>query len=64
MNINTLLLVLQAGLDEKPTREFYIFFIVSEVVITGIVFFGVFKIFNNFLKKQKEEKDALKNLKD
>jgi preprotein translocase subunit SecG len=45
-------------LKPNPTREEFINqMLLSEVVITAIVFFGVYLIFRNFWKKQEKEQN-------
>lgn len=52
------MVILQAIDNSEPSREFYIFFIASEIVVTAIAFIGAYLIFRNlFKKKDQEEKD-------
>jgi len=62
MMINNMLPVLLQNplVTDKPSRDFYILFIASEIVITAIVFIGVYIIFNNFFKKKDAEESAKK----
>ncbi len=49
-------------MEPNPTRqEFINQMLLSEVVITTIVFIGVFLIFRNFWRKQNGDQDKDKN---
>lgn len=44
----------------EPTRGFYVFFIVSTIIVHAIVIAIVYFVFKDFFKKQdKKEKEAL-----
>jgi len=64
MNLYTILfqVLMQIGEQaEKPTREFYIFFIASTIVVHAIVIAIVYFVFKDFFKKQNmKEKESLR----
>jgi len=61
MNNNLGMVLLQAIDNSEPSREFYIFFIASEIGVTAIAFIGAYLIFRNlFQKKDDEEKEKRK----
>lgn len=59
---NILIILLQIGDQiEEPTRGFYIFFIISTIVVHAIVIAIVYFVFKDFFKKKDlEEKEGLR----
>lgn len=47
---------------QPDTSHFKILLIISEFLITGVVFAGVYLIFRNFKKKEQEQRERDKGL--
>jgi hypothetical protein len=63
---NLLFILLQVSEQfEKPPQSFYVFFIISTIVVHAIVIAIVYYVFKDFFKKQDiKEKEALRKSDD